>query len=131
MITLLLNWSFLALTPIVLLTALMIRRRTRKLGVAFLVMYAATYLVLTLNGGYVARDLSGGIGVAGPQPREIAYYWWCPVGFGKSFGTDEDTGLPIMEGTGYCAFFLPLWRIDRAIFHRDITNKESLVMAGK
>jgi hypothetical protein len=108
----------LAAGAIVLPAILLFNRRSRKWGVAYLAAYLGVYLLLSLQGQYVARDLSGGWGSAGGPPQ-IAYYWWCPLKCGTAFGIDKHTGREIKERNATAAFFWPLLLVDRTFLHRD------------
>ena len=74
MLLFILKVILLFLIPIVIPVVLLVIRRTRRYGIAFLAIYVLAYVVLSSRGGYVARDLGGGMGSAGVQGTEIAYY---------------------------------------------------------
>ena len=102
--------------PVILLNV----RRTVIWGVVYVILYAGVYLVLTLNGDYVAHNnYKENFGGAGSGTVEIEHFWWCPLGCGIGSGVDQQSGKLIQTKSFTADFFWPLLSFDREAFHPD------------
>lgn len=105
------------LLPMILLRA----RRTHMWGVAYVTLYVGVYLVLTLNGDYVAHNnFKENFGGAGSGTIEIDHFWWRPLSCGRGSGLDRLSGRLIQEKSFTAVFFWPLLSLDQAFFHRNL-----------
>ena len=105
---------------VVLPFILLNRRRTVFWGVAYVILYAGVYLVLTLQGDYAAHNnYKENFGGAGSGRIEIDRFQWFPLFCGIRSGTDEKSGKLIQTESFTAVVFWPLLALDREAFHPD------------